>query len=157
MTVPEKTTTPAEPETRGPRLGRRAAIAGAGVVGIGAVAACGGGATTESGGGQQQSGDAPEGAPGTVLGPSSEVPVGGGQIYADSQLVVTQPTEGEFTGLSAICPHQGCSVGSVTDGAIVCPCHNSRFALDGTVLDGPAQQPLESRPVTVADGSITLA
>ena len=81
----------------------------------------------------------------------------GGAIYADAQVVVTQPQQGSFTGLSAICPHQGCTVSQVTDGQIVCPCHNSRFSLDGAVVDGPAQRPLDPRQVTVADGSITLA
>lgn len=142
--------------TGGPALGRRAVLAGSGVVALGAVAACGGG-TTGDGGGQQQTGDAPAGAPGTVLGPASDVPVGGGTIYADQQLVVTQPEAGQFTGLSSVCPHQGCAVSSIEGGSIICPCHQSRFGLDGTVQEGPAQQPLEGRPVTVADGSITLA
>ncbi|BBG00688.1 MULTISPECIES: Rieske (2Fe-2S) protein [Pseudonocardia] len=161
MTHPRKTTRTVDedaPRTGG--IGRRAVFAGAGagVAAIGAVAACGGGSTTtEDTGGQQQTGDVPDGAPGTELGPASEVPVGGGMIYSDEQIVVTQPTEGEFTGLSSICPHQGCSIGSVGGGVIICPCHDSRFGLDGAVLQGPAQQPLESRPVTVADGSITLA
>lgn len=141
-----------------PAIGRRAVFAGAGVAAIGAVAACGsGGSTTDDAGGQQQTGDVPEGSPGTTLGPASEVPVGGGTIYADEQLVVTQPAAGQFTGLSAICPHQGCAVSSITDGAILCPCHGSRFALDGAVLQGPAEQPLPPRPVTVADGAVTLA
>lgn len=144
------------PRRRGPVLGRRAVLAGGGVVAVGAVAACGG-ATTGGGGDQQQSGDAPAGAPGTVLGPASEVPVGGGKIYAEQQLVVTQPAAGQFTGLSSICTHQGCSVSRVEGGTIVCPCHDSRFGLDGAVRQGPAQQPLQSRPVTVADGSVTLA
>lgn len=144
------------PHPRGPVLGRRTVLAGTGVAALGAVAACGG-ATTGGGGGQQQTGDVPAGAPGTVLGPASEVPVGGGKVYADAQLVVTQPAPGRFTGLSAICPHQGCSVGSVEGGAIVCPCHGSRFGLDGAVQTGPAQQPLQPRRVTVADGSVTLA
>ncbi|MBP2370087.1 Rieske (2Fe-2S) protein [Pseudonocardia parietis] len=160
MTLPEKTVPVDAPATAGPpSIGRRAVFAGAGVAAIGAVAACGSGAgtTTDDTGGQAQAGDAPEGAPGTSLGPASEVPVGGGKVYADEQIVVTQPAAGQFTGLSAICPHQGCAVSSITDGAILCPCHGSRFALDGAVVQGPAQQPLAQRPVTVADGSVTLA
>lgn len=151
MTRPEKIV-PAP----GPGIGRRAVFAGAGVAAIGAVAACGG-ATTEDTGGQPQSGDVPDGAPGAELGPASDVPVGGGRIFSEQRIVVTQPTEGQFTGLSSICPHQGCSVGSVAGGVIVCPCHDSRFGLDGEVLQGPARGPLEPRPVTVADGTITLA
>ncbi|MEU6697372.1 Rieske (2Fe-2S) protein [Pseudonocardia sp. NPDC046786] len=161
MTHPEKArpVTDDAPRATRPGVGRRTVFAGTGAaVAIGAVAACGGGTTTtDDGSGQQQTGDVPDGAPGTELGPASEVPVGGGTIYSDEQIVVTQPTEGEFTGLSAVCPHQGCAVGSVAGGVIVCPCHDSRFGLDGTVLQGPARQPLESRPVTVADGTITLA
>ncbi|MBN9735206.1 MULTISPECIES: Rieske (2Fe-2S) protein [unclassified Pseudonocardia] len=159
MTLPDRIpTSDAPPPSRGPEVGRRVVFAGAGVAAIGAVAACGGGTTTtDDDGGQQEAGDAPQGAPGTTLGPSSEVPVGSGKIYSDEQVVVTQPQPGQFTGLSAICPHQGCAVSTVTDGQIVCPCHDSRFGLDGSVQKGPAQQPLQQRPVTVADGSVTLA
>lgn len=169
MSLPERTdpTTTPDPTaglTSGPRraggptVGRRAVFAGAGVVAVGAVAACsGGGTTTDDAGGQQEAGDAPQGAPGTALGPASEVPVGGGKIYSDQQIVVTQPAAGQYTGLSSVCPHQGCAVATVADGQIVCPCHDSRFGLDGAVVKGPAQQPLQQRPVTVADGSITLA
>lgn len=144
------------PGTGRPALGRRAMLAGSSAAALGAVAACGGG-TTGDGRGQQQTGDVPAGAPGTVLGPASEVPVGSGKIYADQQLVVTRTAEGQFTGLSSVCPHQGCSVSSVEGDTIICPCHDSRFGLDGAVRKGPAQQPLQSRPVTVADGSVTLA
>lgn len=169
---PDRTATPADTATTAttgpaagsaprsggvPAVGRRAVFAGAGAAAIGAVAACGGGGTTDDGGGQQQVGDAPAGAPGTALGPAAEVPVGGGKVYAEAQIVVTQPAPGKFTGLSAICPHQGCAVNAVTGGVVVCPCHGSRFGLDGAVVQGPAQQPLAQRPVTVADGSVTLA
>ncbi|ANY08280.1 Rieske (2Fe-2S) protein [Pseudonocardia sp. HH130630-07] len=164
MTLPERTVPTSDAENAeptaprgGPAFGRRAAFAGAGAVAVGAVAACGGGGTTDDAGGQQEAGDAPQGAPGTALGPASEVPVGGGKIYADQQVVVTQAAAGQYTGLSAVCPHQGCAVASIAEGQIVCPCHNSRFGLDGAVLQGPAQEPLQQRPVTVADGSITLS
>jgi Rieske Fe-S protein len=85
-----------------------------------------------------------------------QVPVGGGVIFADQGVVVTQPTAGEFVGLSSVCTHQGCNVGTIENGEIVCPCHGSRFALDGTVVNPPAPSPLESRPVTVEGDQIIL-
>ena len=62
---------------------------------------------------------------GTVLGPVSDVPVGGGKVFSDAKVVVTQPTAGQFKGFSAICTHQGNPVGSVQGGQIVCPFHIS--------------------------------
>ncbi|RZT84719.1 Rieske Fe-S protein [Pseudonocardia sediminis] len=153
--------TPAEPEGRGPSMGRRAAIAGAGVAAVGLVAACSSGGSGDAAGGQpatdQPAADLPEGAPGTVLGPVSSVPVGGGVVFADQQVVVTQPAAGRFQGLSTVCPHQGCQVNAIRDGAVICPCHGSRFGLDGAVLEGPATTPLARRAVAVSGQNVTLA
>jgi Rieske Fe-S protein len=84
----------------------------------------------------------------------SDVPVGSGVIAGD--IVVTQPTAGAFAGLSSVCPHAGCNVNKIVDGAIVCPCHGSRFNLDGSVAKGPATEPLEARAVVVDGDSIVL-
>lgn len=95
-----------------------------------------------------------EASPGTptALTKTADVPVGSGVIVDD--VVVTQPTGGDFKGFSAVCPHAGCNVNEVVDGAIVCPCHGSRFNLDGTVAKGPAKEPLTSTPITVEGDAI---
>ena len=68
-------------------------------------------------------------------------------MLTDDKLVVTQPTEGEFKGFTAVCTHQGCTVGRVEDGEIRCPCHGSRFsAEDGSVVGGPARTRWRSAP-----------
>lgn len=96
-------------------------------------------------------------APGTALGPASEVPVGGAKIYPDQGVVVTQAAAGDYAGFSAVCPHQGCAVSSVEGSSILCLCHGSAFALDGSVTAGPAQTGLESRAVTLDGEELTLA
>jgi glycine/D-amino acid oxidase-like deaminating enzyme/nitrite reductase/ring-hydroxylating ferredoxin subunit len=53
---------------------------------------------------------------------------------------------GELHAVSARCTHLGCSVRfNDAERSWDCPCHGSRFALDGTVLQGPAVEPLERR------------
>ena len=102
-------------------MNRRRALTGIAAAGIGAplLAACGGdddGSTAtepeESSGDGGGSGDSGGGS-GGALGPTSEVPVGGGTVFADQEVVVTQPAEGDFKAFTAVCTHQGCVVGKV--------------------------------------------
>jgi Rieske Fe-S protein len=90
-------------------------------------------------------------APG-ALAKTADVPVGGGVIVGDT--VITQPTAGVFKGLSSVCTHAGCNVKAIADGTIDCPCHGSKFNLDGTVAQGPATKPLAAKAITVQGDSI---
>ncbi|MGW7411899.1 Rieske (2Fe-2S) protein [Streptomyces sp. NPDC054863] len=98
---------------------------------------------------------APEPAP---LAATSDIPVGGGKVFKEEKVVVTQPVAGSFKAFSATCTHQGCSVADVAGGTINCPCHGSKFRVaDASVAGGPAPQPLPPRAITVESGSIRLA
>jgi glycine/D-amino acid oxidase-like deaminating enzyme/nitrite reductase/ring-hydroxylating ferredoxin subunit len=55
---------------------------------------------------------------------------------------------GELFALSPTCTHLGCQVNfNRAERSWDCPCHGSRFAVDGTVLQGPAVHRLEGKPV----------
>lgn len=126
-----------------PAWSRRIVFQGMGALGTAAaLAACG------SDGGDD-SGDAPDPGAGTDLAAASEVPVGGGLVLTDQQIVITQPTEGDFKAFSAVCTHQKCTVADV-DESINCTCHGSRFSVqDGSVESGPAPSALEAIDITV--------
>jgi glycine/D-amino acid oxidase-like deaminating enzyme/nitrite reductase/ring-hydroxylating ferredoxin subunit len=63
-----------------------------------------------------------------------------------SQYAVHRDDAGLLHVLSARCPHLGCIVGwSGADRTWECPCHGSRFAADGTLVEGPATRDLERR------------
>ena len=134
------------------RIPRKGFIVGAG---LGVIAACSGNKQTESGEGSATSSAAPgSAAPANTIAKTSEVPVGSGVIRDD--VVVTQPTAGVFKGFSATCTHLGCTVATVADGTINCPCHGSKFNLDGTVAEGPAARPLDPKNISVQGDSIAV-
>lgn len=66
-------------------------------------------------------------------------------LKADGKkLAVYRDDEGSVHAVSAICTHQGCQVAfNPVERSWDCPCHGSRFDIDGRVLDGPAKKPLE--------------
>ncbi|MFG2601976.1 Rieske (2Fe-2S) protein [Streptomyces sp. NPDC048514] len=143
----------APPEEGGAPTGpaRRTVMAAAGAAGLAA-------ALTACGSGDDSSGSTGAGAGGPALARTSDIPEGGGKIFKDQGVVVTQPVAGTYKAFSSKCTHQGCAVGSVADGVIVCPCHNSHFsAEDGSVKRGPATQPLPAAKITVSGEEIKLA
>ncbi|GHF22179.1 Rieske (2Fe-2S) protein [Streptomyces griseoluteus] len=94
---------------------------------------------------------------GQALGSVSEIPEGGGKIFAAQKVVVTQPKKGEYKAFSAICTHQGCSLDKVADGTVDCSCHGSRFRIsDGSVAQGPATQPLAAKEIMVHGNTVHL-
>jgi Rieske Fe-S protein len=111
-------------------------------------------AASSSAGGESTSPSAAE-----ELTTTSDIEVGGGAIFADEEVVVTQPTEGEFKGFSAICTHQGCLLASVSEGTINCDCHGSRFSIEtGEPEEGSqATTPLGEVALTVSGDQISLA
>lgn len=144
---PDSCGTSASPAPRGTT--RRSVVAAAGAAGLVTVlAACGGGGD----GGKDEGGSG-----GGELAKAADIPVGGGKVFPDRKVVVTQPVKGEFKAFSAVCTHQGCVVKDVSGGTINCPCHGSRFRIaDGSVQGGPAQGPLPEEQVSVRDGSLHL-
>ena len=123
--------------------------AGVAVVGAAGLGACG-----------SSTGDVPSGAASAAGGAiaAADVPVGGGKVFEDVKVVVTQPTEGDFKAFSTICTHQQCPITKLEGDEIQCTCHGSRFKTsDGSVLNGPASKPLAALKVTVENGEITVS
>jgi Rieske Fe-S protein len=155
-----------QPVTGPGATSRRALLVGAGAAGAAVVlSACGGGDEPEAGTSAPASAEAePEptddggGSGLEVVGPVGDVPVGGGALFPASQMVVTQPTEGQFRGFRSVCTHQGCPIAGVDGGTINCTCHGSKFSLeDGTPRNGPATRPLATRDIRVEGDNIVLA
>ncbi|MGW0658958.1 Rieske (2Fe-2S) protein [Streptodolium elevatio] len=116
----------------------------------------------QTGDGSQPSGSGSQsatggGAGGTALAKTSDIPVGGGKIFDQQKVVVTQPSAGTFKAFSSTCTHQGCTVSSISNGTINCACHGSKFsATDGSVESGPATKPLPAKQIATSGDQITL-
>lgn len=155
---PRPNTSPLSPE-----LSRRTVL-GLTVVGAGGLlVACGGGSSPSSASSDSSSdsptdppSNSPTGSAGLVE--KSKVPVGEGVILTGPKIVVTQPTAGNFKAFTAVCTHMNCTVGTIANGIITCPCHGSTYSIkDGSVLGGPAPKPLAEIAVKVDGNEIVKA
>jgi Rieske Fe-S protein len=148
---------------------RRSLVAGAGAAGLAAVlTACANsdnpsaGTSPNAAVSPQDSGSSSTAAGsggGTQLAKAADIPPGGGTVFKDQKVVVTQPAAGTYKAFTAVCTHSGCVVAEVSGGTINCACHGSKFSIeDGSVKSGPATQPLAAAAnVTVANGSVTAS
>ena len=154
---------------------RRGMLAGVGLVGLAsAITACGagtssstpaagnaagttGGAGTAAPASSAAAGGASSSSATNALAATSKIPVGSGMIFPEPQVVVTQPTAGEFKAFSAVCTHMGCIVNQISNQTIDCPCHGSQYSITtGAVVAGPAPRPLPAKQIKVSGGSIFL-
>jgi Rieske Fe-S protein len=73
-----------------------------------------------------------------------------------SVLVANTTSEG-LRAYNAYCPHAGCELAWVDDeDSVVCPCHLSRFSVDGAVVQRPAVTDLDSYPAKLSPDGQTL-
>lgn len=70
-------------------------------------------------------------------------------------LYIERQRDGRYTAVSTRCMHRGCQVEPFA-GRLVCPCHGSEYAGDGTLLAGPAMLSLKRFPVTVEGEFIVI-
>jgi Rieske Fe-S protein len=70
------------------------------------------------------------------------------------KLAVYRDGQGQLTALSPVCPHLGCQVKwNTAETTWDCPCHGSRFAPTGAVLNGPAVSALEAKALPSEAGA----
>lgn len=77
-----------------------------------------------------------------TVGPPESIGVGAVIDDTEHRAFVIRLADG-FRALSSVCTHLGCITRFQPDqDQIACPCHGSRFAMDGEVVAGPAPRPL---------------
>lgn len=79
----------------------------------------------------------------------TDIAPGEGRIVGrvGDQIAVYRDPQGEVHAVSVRCTHLGCIVSwNPAETSWDCPCHGSRFSVDGEVLQGPAVWDLEKKP-----------
>ena len=94
------------------------------------------------------------------LSANPELQMVGGMVFisiANKKLFVQRTSETELIALSAVCTHAACPVSFNGVDKFTCPCHGSAFAIaDGSVINGPAQRPLDDFAVALTGDDVTI-
>nr|WP_229920407.1 (2Fe-2S)-binding protein [Streptomyces avidinii] len=80
------------------------------------------------------------------MGPVRDLRPGEGTVVraGGKPCAVHRDDQGELHAVSAVCTHLGCVLAfNNAERTWECPCHGSRFGVDGEVVQGPALRPLE--------------
>jgi cytochrome b6-f complex iron-sulfur subunit len=133
---------------------------GAGVAGLGLCAGCPGGSSygREAAGAAGAIGNAAGGRP-IVVNKVELVSFSVKDIVVDGRpgYLYRGGEEGEWHAVDRLCTHKGCKVDFNANGLeYVCPCHGSKFAVDGEVLNPPARMPLKRYTVVVNDNTVEI-
>jgi cytochrome b6-f complex iron-sulfur subunit len=80
------------------------------------------------------------------------------QLKPTPVLIIRNPTDAKtLIAVNPTCTHRGCTVNwKAADSLFECPCHRSKFALDGMVVKGPAKRALATYTVKVDGNSILV-
>lgn len=77
-------------------------------------------------------------------------------LVTSAQVVAVNVGNDTIRAFTSICTHQGCEVNRFSSGAMVCPCHGSRFNTRGQVTQGPATRALTEYNVVRAGDIVTI-
>ncbi|MGB3632634.1 MAG: Rieske (2Fe-2S) protein [Rubrobacteraceae bacterium] len=166
---------------------RLGGVLGVGVAGSSVLAACsgessssgsettsgsgGGGETTAASGGTTQASSPPSTTSPTVeqggvivqeefLPPNQAFSFNVAGEGGAQPAVLVHMEDGSWMAYSAVCTHAGCEVAyQLKSQQLGCPCHGSMFdpADGGSVVQGPAEKPLQEIQVEASGGNVMLA
>lgn len=75
----------------------------------------------------------------------------------DFDFFVVRQSEDAVIALNNVCSHKNCATKyDAAKNDFACPCHKSRFNLEGVPQGGPAKEPLKRYPATLAGGVVTV-
>jgi cytochrome b6-f complex iron-sulfur subunit len=91
------------------------------------------------------------------IGPPQDFPVGLVRIFEDEKVAIFRDTEGMYA-LSLVCTHLGCIVShNKNEDRFDCPCHGSKFTLEGKVTKAPAPRALDwFKIITLPSGQLMV-
>ena len=139
-------------------ISRRGVIASAvGVSAVGVLAACSPEISDLS---NPSAPEAPASTGPVAVAKTSDIPIGSGKkfVVEGVQILVTQPSAGEFRGFSAICTHAGFVMTNMANSEIKCDNHGAVFSADdGSVLSGPAPRALGQVTVAVEGDDVLVS
>jgi cytochrome b6-f complex iron-sulfur subunit len=80
----------------------------------------------------------------------------GGSLYK-SGIIIAHTNAGAYVAVSSTCTHAGSTVAFDAAGNLFhCPSHGSNFALDGSVINGPAGSPLTRYKTSLSGTSLRV-
>jgi cytochrome b6-f complex iron-sulfur subunit len=81
-----------------------------------------------------------------------------GSLRNGKILVVRNPEdETQLLAVNSTCTHNGCAVQwEAKEKSFVCPCHNAKFAANGTVQNGPAKKPLKTYSAKIVGKKVVV-
>jgi cytochrome b6-f complex iron-sulfur subunit len=104
-------------------------------------------------------------SPNVLFEPPTTFRVGGPDLYPldsvtflqDQQVYIVRTAQGLYA-VSAICTHLGCITQWKPElEQIACPCHGSKFRIDGSKIEGPAPRPLPHFAISLTtDGELLV-
>ena len=126
------------------------------------VQACGGGGTGPSNVPQLSTVNGSVSGSAVVVQIDSASPLatvgGAAQVRSSGGVFLASRTGQEtFTALTSTCTHDTCTITGFDNSNYVCPCHGSRFATSGRVVNGPANAPLRSFVTQFSNNVLTIA
>ena len=84
--------------------------------------------------------------------------VGGAALVESTAgvFLISRTGASAFSAIDAVCTHEGCTITGLAGDTYVCPCHGSRYSLNGQVTGGPARASLRRYNATFTDGVVTI-
>lgn len=90
------------------------------------------------------------------VGRPEDIAVGTLVVLPEQRVYLMRAAAG-FFAMTAVCTHLGCLTRYEAENSVIfCPCHGSRFAPDGAVVNGPAPRPLPRLALTLENGVLVV-